>query len=136
MPREGVDGRTSTGAPCRTGRDVRAWRGTVTGNITGIDPNLAVVACNSGRTQTNAFPSGAPPMNAGNPTACLDHTGSPALADQRDGARLKRCDQGAFELASCRVIGDVDEVAAVAAGEVAVGRHDDTGGDRPLGGRR
>ena len=41
--------------------------GNTTGNITGIDPNLAALASNGGRTQTNAFPTGAPPFNAGNP---------------------------------------------------------------------
>ena len=82
--------------------------GDTTGNVTGIDPNLAAVASNGGRTQTNAFPTGAPPHNAGNPAGCLDHNGSAILEDQRDGARLNRCDQGAFEFAACLVIGDVD----------------------------
>jgi predicted outer membrane repeat protein len=83
--------------------------GNTTGNITGIDPNLAALASNGGRTQTNGFPSGAPPHNAANPGGCLDNTGAPVLADQRDGARLTRCDMGAFEFAACLVIGDVDD---------------------------
>ena len=31
------------------------------------------------------------------------------IADQRDGARLTRCDIGAFEFAACLLIGDVDD---------------------------
>jgi len=83
--------------------------GNTTGNITGIDPNLAALASNGGRTQTNAFPTGAPPFNAGNPTGCVDNTGAAVIADQRDGARLTRCDMGAFEFAACLLIGDVDD---------------------------
>ncbi len=83
--------------------------GNTTGNITGIDPNLAALASNGGRTQTNAFPTGAPPFNAGNPGGCLDNTGAAVIADQRDGARLTRCDIGAFEFAACLLIGDVDD---------------------------
>ena len=59
--------------------------GNTTGNITGIDPNLAALASNGGRTQTNAFPTGAPPFNAGNPGGCVDNTGAAVIADQRDG---------------------------------------------------
>ena len=83
--------------------------GNTTGNVTGIDPNLAALAGNGGRTQTNAFPTGAPPFNAGNPGGCVDNTGAAVIADQRDGARLTRCDIGAFEFAACLVIGDVDD---------------------------
>lgn len=83
--------------------------GTTTGNITGVDPSLAALAFNGGRTQTNAFPTGSPPHNAGNPGGCVDNTGAAVLADQRDGARLNRCDMGAFEFAACLVIGDVDD---------------------------
>ena len=83
--------------------------GNTTGNITGIDPNLAGLASNGGRTQTNSFPTGSPPFNAGNPAGCVDHTGAAVKADQRDGARLTRCDMGAFEFAACLVIGDVDD---------------------------
>lgn len=83
--------------------------GNTTGNITGIDPNLAALASNGGRTQTNAFPTGAPPFNAGNPGGCVDNTGAALIADQRDGARLTRCDMGAFEFGACLLIGDVDD---------------------------
>ena len=83
--------------------------GNTTGNITGTDPNLAALASNGGRTQTNAFPTGSPPFNAGNPTGCVDNTGATVIADQRDGARLTRCDIGAFEFAACLLIGDVDD---------------------------
>ncbi len=83
--------------------------GNTTGNITGIDPNLAALASNGGRTQTNAFPTGAPPHNAANPGGCVDNSGAAVIADQRDGARLTRCDMGAFEFAACLVIGDVDD---------------------------
>jgi hypothetical protein len=83
--------------------------GSNTGNITGVDPNLAALALNGGRTQTNAFPTGSPPHNTANPGGCVDNTGAAVLADQRDGARLNRCDMGAFEFAACLVIGDVDD---------------------------
>jgi CSLREA domain-containing protein len=83
--------------------------GNNTGNITGVDPNLAALALNGGRTQTNAFPTGSPPHNTANPGGCVDNTGAAVLADQRDGARLNRCDMGAFEFAACLVIGDVDD---------------------------
>lgn len=83
--------------------------GNTTGNITGVDPNLAALALNGGRTQTNAFPTGSPPHNAANPGGCVDNSGAAVLADQRDGARLNRCDMGAFEFAACLVIGDVDD---------------------------
>ena len=83
--------------------------GNTTGNVTGIDPNLAALTSNGGRTQTNAFPTGSPPHNAGNPAGCLDNNSSAILADQRDGARLTRCDQGSFEFAACLLIGDVDD---------------------------
>ena len=83
--------------------------GNTTGNITGVDPGLTALALNGGRTQTNAFPTGAPPHNTANPGGCVDNTGAAVLGDQRDGARLNRCDIGAFEFAACLVIGDVDD---------------------------
>lgn len=83
--------------------------GNTTGNITGIDPNLTALASNGGRTQTNSFPTGSPPHNAGNPGGCVDQVGGAVKADQRDGARLTRCDMGSFEFAACLVIGDVDD---------------------------
>lgn len=83
--------------------------GNTTGNLTGVDPNLAALALNGGRTQTNAFPTGSPPHNTANPGGCVDNTGAAVLADQRDGARLNRCDMGAFEFAACLLIGDVDD---------------------------
>lgn len=83
--------------------------GNTTGNITGVDPNLAALGSNGGRTQTHSFPTGAPPHNNANPGGCVDQVGAAILADQRDGARLNRCDMGSFEFAACLVIGDVDD---------------------------
>lgn len=92
--------------------------GNTTGNITGTDPNLSALASNGGRTQTNAFPTGSPPLNAGNPGGCVDDTGAAVIADQRDGARLTRCDMGAFEFAACLLIGDVDDDGDVDATDI------------------
>ena len=83
--------------------------GNTTGNITGTDPNLAVLAGNGGRTQTNSFPDSSPPEDAGNPGGCVDHNGDPIPADQRDGARLSTCDQGSYEFFPCLMVGDVND---------------------------
>lgn len=76
-----------------------AIAGNTTGNVTGLDPNLAGVLNNGGPTFTNAFPVGSPPHEAGNPAGCVDHAGSALPHDQRDVSRAgARCDIGAFEL--------------------------------------
>ncbi len=76
-----------------------AIAGNTTGNVTGLDPNLAGVLNNGGPTFTNAFTIGSPPHEAGNPAGCVDHAGSPLPHDQRDVSRAgARCDSGAFEL--------------------------------------
>lgn len=74
--------------------------GDTTGNITGIDPNLSALANNGGPTQTNAFPVGAPPQNAGNPAGCRDQSAALIPTDQRGTPRPQgaRCDIGALEL--------------------------------------
>lgn len=94
--------------------------GSTTGNITGVDPNLSALAGNGGRTQTHAFPTGAPPFNAGNPGGCVDQSGAAVIADQRDGARLTRCDIGAFEFAACLLVGDVDDDGDVDATDISL----------------
>lgn len=75
-----------------------SFTGDTTGNITGKDPLLGILANNGGPTQTHAF-VGSPALNAGDPappgaggTAC-------ALADQRGFFRPQAttCDIGAFE---------------------------------------
>ena len=77
-----------------------AIAGDTAGNITGFDPNLAALANNGGPTQTNAFPVGAPPQNAGNPAGCRDQSAALITTDQRGTPRPQgaRCDIGALEL--------------------------------------
>ncbi|HWS27614.1 MAG TPA: choice-of-anchor Q domain-containing protein, partial [Xanthomonadales bacterium] len=76
-----------------------AISGNTAGNITLQDPNLAALASNGGPTVTHAFPSGAPPHNAGNVNGCVDHNANQIAADQRGTARAQptRCDIGALE---------------------------------------
>jgi CSLREA domain-containing protein len=73
--------------------------GNTAGNITGTAPNLAALANNGGPTQTNAFPSSAPPFNAGNAGGCRDAAANLIATDQRGTARAQptRCDIGAYE---------------------------------------
>ncbi|MDH3974930.1 MAG: choice-of-anchor D domain-containing protein [Deltaproteobacteria bacterium] len=79
-----------------------------TGDITGQNPLLGSLANNGGNTQTHALQSGSPAIDAGNPVACTDHTGSTIITDQRgnlrptdgDGDGTPDCDMGAYESAS------------------------------------
>ena len=73
--------------------------GVLTGNITGTDPGLLPLANNGGPTQTNAFPSGAAPQDAGKAAGCVDDANVPITTDQRGTARAQptRCDIGAYE---------------------------------------
>ena len=74
--------------------------GNLDGNIIGLDPGLTGLANNGGPTLTHAFPSGAPPHNAGNANNCVGSTGVVLPTDQRGTAREQPtgCDIGAFEL--------------------------------------
>lgn len=67
--------------------------GNLTGNITGLDPNLGPLQDNGGNTLTQALLTGSPAIDAG------DNTGAPAT-DQRGFARIVSgtIDMGAFEL--------------------------------------
>ena len=66
--------------------------GTTTGNITGVDPQLAALAANGGTTPTQALTATSPAIDVGN------NTGAPAT-DQRGAARPvgASVDIGAFE---------------------------------------
>lgn len=66
--------------------------GTTTGNITGVDPQLDVLANNGGTTPTQALMAGSPAIDAGN------NTGAP-VTDQRGVARPQNTtvDIGAYE---------------------------------------
>ena len=80
--------------------------GDLTGNITGLSPNLAQLADNGGPTQTHALLTVSPAIDAGNPAApgsggdaCLatDQTGFVRPVDgDVDGNAI--CDIGAYEL--------------------------------------
>ncbi|MBI5565054.1 MAG: CSLREA domain-containing protein [Chloroflexi bacterium] len=74
--------------------------GDTTGNITGTDPNLDVLAGNGGGTQTHALLAGSVAINAGNPAGCLDEGGLTLQTDQRSYLRNGRCDIGAYEFNS------------------------------------
>ena len=65
-----------------------------TGDITGVDPKLAPLAANGGRTPTHALLPGSPALDKGGGCAKTDQRGIPRSAG---GA----CDIGAYELVRC-----------------------------------
>jgi CSLREA domain-containing protein len=69
-----------------------------TGDLAKINPKLGSLKSNGGATSTHALLPGSPAIDAGNPTGCTDHRGTPIPIDQRGRNRDKRCDIGAFEL--------------------------------------
>lgn len=71
--------------------------GTTTGNITGVDPNVAALANNGGPTFTHALNTGSPAINAGDILGCRDQANSLLLTDQRSYLRNGVCDIGAYE---------------------------------------
>lgn len=71
--------------------------GDTTGNNTGNDPVLDVLAGNGGGTLTHALLTGSPAINAGNPGGCVDDNGVTLLTDQRSYLRNGTCDMGAYE---------------------------------------
>ncbi len=71
--------------------------GTTTGNITGIDPNVAALADNGGPTFTHALNAGSPAINAGDILGCRDEAHSLVWTDQRAYLRNGVCDIGAYE---------------------------------------
>lgn len=95
---------------------------TTTGDLLDVDPGLAPLADNGGRTLTHALKSGSAAIDAGNPTAPeSDPTACPAT-DQRGAGRPHgaACDIGAFEL-------DLD------CGNGIVDRGEDCDAGRPTG---
>lgn len=73
--------------------------GDTTGNITGQDPRLGVLADNGGATKTHALIAGSPAIDAGNPAAPGGGGAACTLSDQRGLLRPRgsACDIGAFE---------------------------------------
>lgn len=85
--------------------------GDLTGNITGQDARLGLLANNGGLTQTHALAANSPAVDTGNPAApgsggfactAIDQRGFNRLQDG-DGNSSGRCDMGAFELAESAV---------------------------------
>lgn len=72
--------------------------GDITGNITGVDPMLDVLADNGGPTRTRALMPGSPAVDAGDATNCpLQDQRSFARPADGDGDLSAVCDMGAFE---------------------------------------
>lgn len=79
--------------------------GDITGNITGVDPNVGPLQDNGGPTFTRALLSGSLAIDAGNPAGCTDVFGNPLTTDQRgftrptdgDSNGSAICDIGAYE---------------------------------------
>jgi hypothetical protein len=76
--------------------------GDLTGNITGVDPQLGVLADNGGFTLTHGLGDGSPAIDAGNPAAPGSGGAACAASDQRGVLRPlgTTCDIGAFERSS------------------------------------
>lgn len=78
--------------------------GDLTGNLTGLDPNLGPLADNGGPTLSHALQPGSPAIDAADPAGCLDPAGAALSSDQRGylrpadgGSGSARCDLGAIE---------------------------------------
>lgn len=77
-----------------------------TGDRSGVDPGLELLADNGGQTLTNALAAGSPAIDMGDPGGCKAPDGSALANDQRglrrsvdgNGDGTARCDIGAFEL--------------------------------------
>ncbi len=80
--------------------------GNLTGNLTGVSPQLDVLSHNGGLTITQALLPGSPAIDAGDPAGCVNRFLQPMGFDQRDAPRpvdgngdgTAVCDMGAFEL--------------------------------------
>jgi len=72
--------------------------GDATGNLTGVDPKLDVLADNGGPTRTHALLSGSPAIDAADDAACptTDQRSAPRPVDGDDDGTAT-CDMGAFE---------------------------------------
>ncbi len=71
--------------------------GSATGDIYGVDADLAPLSNNGGGTLTHRLRPASPAIDAGNPAGCGDETGAPISTDQRGFVRIGTCDMGAFE---------------------------------------
>lgn len=79
--------------------------GNLTGNLTGVSPQLDVLRHNGGLTITQALLPGSPAIDAGDPAGCVNRFLQPLTIDQRgaprsvdgDGDGTAVCDLGAFE---------------------------------------
>ncbi len=74
--------------------------GATANNITGVNPNLGVLAGNGGFTQSHRLNAGSVARNAGDPTNCRDNLNNAVIYDQRGLPRDQggvRCDIGALE---------------------------------------
>ena len=67
------------------------------GDLTGTNPDLGSLIGPTDYPQYQPLFSGSPAINGGNPTDCLDHSGTPLTTDQRGLARVGTCDIGAYE---------------------------------------
>jgi len=78
------------------------FSGVLTGNISGQNAKLGVLADNGGATKTQALLSGSPAIDAGNPATPGSAAAACTAVDQRGFLRPrgKACDIGAFEQAS------------------------------------
>jgi hypothetical protein len=79
--------------------------GDLTGNLTGVVPNLGPLQNNGGSTLTRALLAGSAGIDDGHPVSCLDQNLITLTTDQRGYARpidgdadgLAVCDMGAYE---------------------------------------
>jgi len=96
--------------------------GDTTGNITGKDPLLGVLADNGGRTFTHALSSGSPAIDAGDPASPGSGGTACAVTDQRAFLRPlgPRCDVGAFERSGAFAVANVFPASGGNAGQVSV----------------
>jgi uncharacterized repeat protein (TIGR01451 family) len=73
---------------------------TSSGDLTDVDPILGSLIGPIDMPFYQPVLAGSPAIDAGNPTGCLDHAGTPLTTDQRGLSRVGRCDIGAYEYAS------------------------------------
>ncbi len=70
---------------------------TTTGDITGLDPALDMLANYGGPVFTIRLQASSPAIDAGNPAGCTDENAAILTIDQRGYARDAACDIGAYE---------------------------------------
>jgi len=96
--------------------------GDTTGNITGQNPLLGVLADNGGHTFTHALAAGSPAIDAGDPAPPGSGGTACAVTDQRAFLRPlgSRCDIGAFERSRAFAVANVFPGSGGNAGQVSV----------------